>query len=139
VTMRFLPMSQGPPFSNDLWNLRELIGPVQRNYNQLSHLPQLTFIHSSNPTSLNTAPTVQCGLGKKSLDISVAGSPSWVLLLLCLLTSSLHHFLPHHLDGIPLPSLPSRVLGSFQLQSPPHYGLPSHAGKHEIRCLPHLM
>jgi hypothetical protein len=33
----------------------------------------------------------------------------------------------------------SRVLESFHLQSPPHYGLPRHAGMHEVRCPPHLI
>jgi hypothetical protein len=131
-------MSHSPPFNSGLWNLKELIWPVQKTHTKLSHLPQLTLILSSNHTSLNTAPTLQCGLGWNSLDIfgrqPVLGSAA---------ASSIHlksTSLPTpHLDGLTLQSLLSRVLESFHLQSPPHYGLPRHAGMHEVRCPPHLI
>ncbi|XP_032217224.1 B-cell CLL/lymphoma 9 protein isoform X1 [Mustela erminea] len=70
----FLPMSQGPGSNSGLRNLREPIGPDQRTNSRLSHMPPLPLNPSSNPASLNTAPPVQRGLGRKPLDISVAGS-----------------------------------------------------------------
>ncbi|XP_052035632.1 B-cell CLL/lymphoma 9 protein isoform X4 [Apodemus sylvaticus] len=70
----FLPMSQGPGSNSGLRNLREPIGPDQRTNSRLSHMPPLPLNPSSNPTSLSTAPPVQRGLGRKPLDISVAGS-----------------------------------------------------------------
>ncbi|CAK6439825.1 unnamed protein product [Pipistrellus nathusii] len=69
----FLPMSQGPGGSSGLRNLREPIGPDQRTNNRLSHMPPLPLNPSSNPPSLSTAPPGQRGLGRKPLDISVAG------------------------------------------------------------------
>ncbi|XP_031230782.1 B-cell CLL/lymphoma 9 protein isoform X1 [Mastomys coucha] len=70
----FLPMSQGPGSNSGLRNLREPIGPDQRTNSRLSHMPPLPLNPSSNPASLSTAPPVQRGLGRKPLDISVAGS-----------------------------------------------------------------
>lgn len=70
----FLPMSQGPGSNSGLRNLREPIGPDQRTNSRLSHMPPLPLNPSSNPTSLNTAPSVQRGLGRKPVDLSVAGS-----------------------------------------------------------------
>ncbi|XP_058165572.1 B-cell CLL/lymphoma 9 protein isoform X6 [Dasypus novemcinctus] len=70
----FLPMSQGPGGNSSLRNLREPIGPDQRTNSRLSHMPPLPLNPSSNPSSLSTAPPVQRGLGRKPLDISVAGS-----------------------------------------------------------------
>ncbi|XP_006764233.1 PREDICTED: B-cell CLL/lymphoma 9 protein isoform X2 [Myotis davidii] len=69
----FLPMSQGPGSSSGLRNLRESIGPDQRTNSRLSHMPPLPLNPSSNPPSLSTAAPVQRGLGRKPLDISVAG------------------------------------------------------------------
>uniref|UniRef100_A0A2K5CT85 B-cell CLL/lymphoma 9 protein n=1 Tax=Aotus nancymaae TaxID=37293 RepID=A0A2K5CT85_AOTNA len=70
----FLPMSQSPGSNGGLQNVREPIGPDQRTNSQLSHMPPLPLNPPSNPASLNTAPSVQHGLGQKPLDISVAGS-----------------------------------------------------------------
>jgi hypothetical protein len=137
VPMPFLPMSQGPPFNSGFWNLRELIWPFQKIHTKLGHLPQLTLIPSSNHTSLNKAPTVQCGLGWNSLAIfgrqPVLGSAS---------ASSI----PIKPTSLPAPSPgwtssqkpPFQSPGIFP-KSPPHYGLPSHAGMHEVRCPPHLI
>ncbi|XP_069863645.1 B-cell CLL/lymphoma 9 protein isoform X2 [Dipodomys merriami] len=74
----FLPLAQGPgsssSSSSSLRNLREAVGPDQRTNSRLSHVPPLPLNPSSNPTSLNPAPAGQRGLGRKPLDISVAGS-----------------------------------------------------------------
>ncbi|XP_011364618.1 B-cell CLL/lymphoma 9 protein isoform X3 [Pteropus vampyrus] len=70
----FLPTSQGPGSGGGLRNLREPVGPDQRTNSRLSHMPPLPLNPSSNPPGLNTAPTVQRGLGRKPLDVSVAGS-----------------------------------------------------------------
>ncbi|XP_048207855.1 B-cell CLL/lymphoma 9 protein isoform X2 [Perognathus longimembris pacificus] len=70
----FLPLSQGPGNNSSLRNLREPVGPDQRTNSRLSHVPPLPLNPSSNPTSLNPAPPSQRGLGRKPLDIAVAGS-----------------------------------------------------------------
>jgi hypothetical protein len=140
VPMPFLPMSQGAPFNSDLWNFRELIGPVQRTNNQLSHLPQLTFIHSSNPSSLNAAPTIQCSLGWKSLDISVqAASLGFCCCFICSPQVYINFCPITWIDFLCQATLPESWVGSFHLQSSLHHGLPSHAGKYEVRCAPHLI
>ncbi|XP_077012009.1 B-cell CLL/lymphoma 9 protein [Tamandua tetradactyla] len=70
----FLAMAQGPGSSSGLRSLREPLGSEQRTSSRLCHVPPLPLNPSSNPTSLSTAPSVQRGLGRKPLDVSVAGS-----------------------------------------------------------------
>lgn len=70
----FLPTSQGPGSGGGLRNLREPVGPDQRTNSRLSHMPPLPLNPSGNPPGLGSAPAVQRGLGRKPLDVSVAGS-----------------------------------------------------------------
>jgi hypothetical protein len=58
---------------------------------------------------------------------------SWGLLLFFLFSSSICYFLPHHLDGPPLLSLPSTVLGFLQTTNPSTPCPQSHAGKYGVR------
>ncbi|XP_055978678.1 B-cell CLL/lymphoma 9 protein isoform X4 [Sorex fumeus] len=68
----FLPVSQGP--GGGLRSLREPVGPDQRTNSRLSHMPPLPLNAPSSAPSLGAAPPGPRGLGRKPLDISVAGS-----------------------------------------------------------------
>ncbi|XP_049638150.1 B-cell CLL/lymphoma 9 protein isoform X2 [Suncus etruscus] len=68
----FLPVSQGP--GGGLRSLREPVGSDQRTNSRLSHMPPLPLNAPSNAPSLGSAPPGPRGLGRKPLDISVAGS-----------------------------------------------------------------
>ncbi|XP_054994647.1 B-cell CLL/lymphoma 9 protein isoform X4 [Sorex araneus] len=68
----FLPVSQGP--GGGLRSLREPAGPDQRTNSRLSHMPPLPLNAPSSAPSLGAAPPGPRGLGRKPLDISVAGS-----------------------------------------------------------------
>jgi hypothetical protein len=91
VPIPFLPMSHSPPFNSGLWNLRELICPEDPHKAQ-------SFATTNSSFPVTTLASIQRLLSSAAWGripwIYLAGNQSWVLLLLPLFTSSLHHFLP---------------------------------------------